>query len=437
MTIPKEEKGGKLRKLVDLLTRAVCEADFPLTTNDSHGPTLRLLQPVELRQLYGDPDPETRTKALGVWPQLRADSIEELSNCLAQLLGKYIVDDRIGNGFSPFGGGLAEYGIDEFALDAVRAAAIQGPVATVELLRKWAAGERAPYQICAVLSGVTTNESLEMDGGVQLIPLSGSARNVSAHLPPHSMALYGQSDLSKGLRVSIDCTGGPALRRIDEHGIPERSWAYGSVPEDVLDILCEALSLVCDQYVRWRLEWVNCGEAEMFRLGATYGHARRRDEGHSYEMATLAKDDLPDVNDLFVKRLNSSYKDMALNIAVIRWMNSRGRSSLSDRAIEIRIALEALYLADSGPELRSRLATRGAWHLGTDFRQRRKYYQTLLDAYDLASKAVHGGNVKETTRNRDVVRDAQTLCRKGILKRIHEAGAPDWIELVLGRKCGD
>ena len=400
---------------------------------DAHGPRLRTLQPSELRDLYHDADPENQLKALGVWPQLNGDLIERLSDCLTLLLGEYIIGNRIGNGFVPFGGGLVDYEITEFVSDAVRAAAIQGTEATVDLLRKWAAGEQAPYQLCAVLSGVTSSEFLDMEGGIRLTPLSASAGNASVHLPPRSTLLYGLSDLRNGLKVSIDCTGGPALRKIRDPKLPERSWAYGPLPENLLDILCEALSLVCDQYVRWWLEWVDCGEAKVFRLGATYGHTRRRDEGHSGGMATLTEADLPNVYDVLMKRVNGTRGGKPLDIAIKRWMNSKGRSSLTDKLIEARIALEALYLPDSGPELSFRLATRGAWHLGADFRERRKHYQTLRGLYNLASNAVHRGEVEDTSENFDVLKDAQDLCREGILKRLNETEAPDWLELTLGK----
>ena len=434
MTILNEGKRDNLQKLATLLTQAVRESAFPMVEIDAHGPRLRTLQPSELRDLYHDADPENQLKALEIWPQLKGDLTERLSDCLTLLLGEYIVGNRIGNGFVPFGGGLTDYEITEFVSDAVRAAAIQGTEATVDLLRKWAADERAPYQLCAVLSGVTSSEFLGMEGGIRFTPLSASVDNGSVHLPPRSTFLYGLSDLRNGLKVSIDCTGGPSLRKIGDSKLPERSWAHGPLPENVLDIVCEALSLGCDQYIKWWLKWVDCGEAKVFRLGATYGHSRRRDEGHSYGTATLTEGDLPYVHEILMKRLNGTHGGKSLDIAINRWMNSKGRLSLTDKLIEARIALEALYLPDSGPELRFRLATRGAWDLGADFEERRKNYRTLRDVYDLASNAVHRGEVEDTSENRDVLKDAQDLCRKGILKRLHETETPDWIELTLGKE---
>lgn len=434
MTTLDEGKRDNLQKLATLLTQAVRESAFPMVETDAHGPKLRTLQPSELRDLYHDADPENQLKTLGVWPQLKGELIERLSDCLTLLLGEYIIGDRIGNGFVPFGGGLADYEVTEFVSDAVRAAAIQGPDATVELLRKWAAGERAPYQMCAVLSGLTANESLDMEGGIRFTSLSASPGNAAVHLPPRSTLLYGLSDLRNGLKVSIDCTGGPALRRVEDTEPPERSWAYGPLPENLLDILCEALSLVCDQYVRWWLEWVDCGEAKVFRLGATYGHSRRRDEGQSYGTATLTKDDLPSVYDVLMKRLDGNRGGRALDIAIKRWMNSKGRTSLTDQLIELRIALEALYLDNSRSELGFRLATNGAWHLGASFGERREFHRTLRKAYELSSTAVHTGEVGHTAENQQWLTAAQALCRKGILKRLNETSPLNWNELILGQE---
>lgn len=99
--------------------------------------------------------------------------------------------------------------------------------------------------------------------------------------------------------------------------------------------------------------------------------------------------------------------------------------------IELRIALETLYLKGDDGEFAFRLADYGAWHLGADFVQRKKYRDILQRAYRLASRAVHAGEVDDTPENRDVLTSAQDLCRKGILKRTDEPEEPNWNDLIL------
>ena len=114
-------------------------------------------------------------------------------------------------------------------------------------------------------------------------------------------------------------------------------------------------------------------------------------------------------------------------------MNSkRPESDLLDRFIELRIALEALYLKDRAGEMKFRLTTYGAWHLGGDLDERRKYHDTLRQTYDLASKAVHAGTLENTPENRELLKTAQDLCRDGILKRLKEGQEPNWNDMILG-----
>ncbi len=122
-------------------------------------------------------------------------------------------------------------------------------------------------------------------------------------------------------------------------------------------------------------------------------------------------------------------------IAVARWRKSKDSSaSLADRFVDLRIALEALYLRDflneQSQEMRFRLAIFGAWHLGADLEERRHIRKSLRDAYDTASGAVHLGEVdpkKELT-----LLNGQDLCRRGILKLIKEGEPHDWGDMILG-----
>ena len=121
-----------------------------------------------------------------------------------------------------------------------------------------------------------------------------------------------------------------------------------------------------------------------------------------------------------------------LKIAVDRWRRSMAKDAeLEDRYIDLRIALEVIYLKDfaneTSQEMRFRLALFGAWHLGADFEERRSIRKALRDAYDTASKAVHEGELPKAARP-----TAQNLCRRGILKLLREGPPDDWGDLVLG-----
>ena len=124
-----------------------------------------------------------------------------------------------------------------------------------------------------------------------------------------------------------------------------------------------------------------------------------------------------------------------LKIAVDRWRCSMAEDAkLEDRYIDLRIALEAIYLKDfineHSQEMRFRLALFGAWHLGADFEERRSIRRALRDAYNTASKAVHEGELPKAMK--PTLSTAQDLCRRGILKLLREGPPDDWGDLVLG-----
>ena len=108
--------------------------------------------------------------------------------------------------------------------------------------------------------------------------------------------------------------------------------------------------------------------------------------------------------------------------------------AIVDRLIELRIALEALYLKDfaneKSQEMRFRLALIGAWHLGETYAKRQQIRNVLRDAYDKASGAVHTG--KAPVGADAALMKARKLCREGILKLFREGPPADWGNLILG-----
>ena len=108
--------------------------------------------------------------------------------------------------------------------------------------------------------------------------------------------------------------------------------------------------------------------------------------------------------------------------------------AIVDQLIELRIALEALYLKDftneRSQEMRFRLALFGAWHLGETFARRQAIRKTLRDAYDKASGAVHTGEVPVGAHA--TLKKARNLCREGILKLLEEEPLVDWGDMILG-----
>lgn len=208
--------------------------------------------------------------------------------------------------------------------------------------------------------------------------------------------------------------------------------------EHSLDALCEALSLACNTYVAWAIRRSeNEDDVKAFGIGSPYGMEHRLLAAGAFPFGPkqqLSPEHLEGLPALFAKRLAKPNQKRGLDLAIRRWMASKRRTSNADQFIELRIALETLYLRGNRGELGFRLANYGAWHLGTDFDQRKKYQGILKKAYELASDAVHKGEVADTPKNGDVLTKAQDLCREGILRRMGEPEAPKWDDVILGKE---
>ena len=406
---------------------------------------LGTFSPSQLRALYHSEKVHGGLSAAAAKANVPEDSLEALVQKLRPLLSIYIdpETDRIGNGLVDLMGGSPRPEIAELARILVRAAATLGPERVVQLVFGWIEGEPLHYRTKVLLSGISTDQSsLELEEGIRIQRLPNSSAELPAHVPAFSLSFHGFEDFMNGVVLSIDCKAGPALYAPPKSGALQsniqHTWAHGKIPPYSLDTFCEALSLACNHCVRWKFHWNDFGDLLEFNRGVFAGL------GYSgfprtWEGPGLSKEHLRQALGIRCK-LASSQKNQGLSMAISRWANSkRPESTLPDQFIDLRIALEALYLADNKGkklkfqgEMRFRLATYGAWHLGVDLAERSKHHKTLREAYALASSAVHSGAVENTPKNRELLATAQDLCRNGILKRLKEARPPDWNEIILG-----
>lgn len=123
-----------------------------------------------------------------------------------------------------------------------------------------------------------------------------------------------------------------------------------------------------------------------------------------------------------------------LDIPLSRWTASHTNRSLTDKFIDLGVALECLYLQGNTSELQSGLARRVAWHLESDPSEQQRLMKGIKNVYDLRSGAAHSGVIRQK-KGRDpeaVLALAQDCCRRGITKIINDGGFPDWDNLATG-----
>jgi hypothetical protein len=127
-----------------------------------------------------------------------------------------------------------------------------------------------------------------------------------------------------------------------------------------------------------------------------------------------------------VQRLSRQFLELPENSRTrlevpLRHLNRSKRQYTTEAAaVDLRTALEALLVPDSGQEIAFKVGLFGAWMLGSDHAERQQAFKRLRDAYDVGSKAVHGSKIKRPNAGdliERVQRDATAILRTFIAAR--------------------
>ena len=359
---------------------------------------------------------------------------------LEPVLGRFVQtgSGRLGSGLFLLLGGSRRHAyptVEDFARELIVAAVKVGTQRVIELLLGWAHGEPLKYRINALLNGGVIDEPLKLDEGISISRLPMSSANLPASLPDFDVGAT-ESDYMGGVMISIDCELSPSLFLPDEDEVGrytdrrgEFRLASGQIPRMSSDSFCESLSLACNGYIDWLIEWNELGDLQAFSPTPSGSRSKHR----SFAGTTkITQEDLNEAVRVQKARFERGKSRENLALAVRRWIRSKRAGSDLDKLIELRIALEALYEIGGLNEKGFRISMYGAWHLGKDIEQRRHVREILRKAYDDSSRAVHGGKLKHAKKDVNLVGAAQDICRNAILRRLEESERPIWEEVVLG-----
>ena len=421
-----------MQELIDTLEATLRQTTFATWRHKS-------CTPDELRDTYRASQYLSNPSVTTATPQVPKHIFTELSLYVRKLLGEFIVDDRIGSGVASLMTHDNDVSADEFTLGLIRGSAIVGPKATARLLYSWKDSEPLRYRIQFVLWRAHFPGSFALDDDASIMKLPNYRDALHEHLPFPDSVMWRHRDMDflNKAKVSIACEATPPLWAPREKRAPLKgTWTTRKLSGWPVEQFCQALTLSCNRFVSWRLWWFDFGDLVAFNPGRS---SISDGPFHSYDSmktefssAQLSQSHFEDTFDLLTKLEAAKGK---LDVAIGRWNRSKRRDiTLSDKHIELRIALEALYLSGIEDELGFRLATRGAWHLGANFEERKEYRKILHAVYDRASKAIHASTKAFTEKDREHLANAQDLCRRGILKRLEESEMPDWNDLILGKE---
>ena len=362
---------------------------------------------------------------------------ERLVDEMGRVLHDYINPETqcLGNGLINVLGGMVDPPLKEYVDKVVCAAAALGTERVVQLLTEWSDGKPVSYERKVVLIGGSVEGYIELkQEGISIDRLPASSDQLTSILP-YTLQFDVPVVAILGLPLlSVDCSVGPVFYmptgKMDE--VFHREWAHGRLPEFSIEAFCEALSLTANGCIRPSYEWSHAPDLGLLTFGSG-GSMWRSGDLYSRHRTLLTQQHLEEARDLYLMRSRLSNKSRrSLDVSIHRWIKSKGEISTHDQLIELRIALEALYLKGVDNELSFRMAALGAWHLGDNREERNRKFEILRNAYRLASKVIHASKTRDTIDDQNkVLGDGQDVCREGILKVLRE-GEPNWDGLIFG-----
>ncbi len=386
--VKKDNKNLETEKLEKALRIAVDEATFYLKFSDLEfdgefrKPKCQTLKAEQFRKDY-------LKKQMGLIKikarvNLPHKVAKQLNDVLRETLEEFIDSetDKIGHVFlvdkcfshsrlKPRPNGLADIEfqsqISDFASSLVRVAAINGIDETVSLLETWKLGKPINMYLCTVLNGLSGSSFYSHDQGLQIVPLSLPL----SELP--RLPLMGDTEPIDYLGMSllkVQISASPVLFKPK----PDRkeNIVHTSSKLTNFEFIYAALSLLANRYISPSFFWYEYSDASAFSQGIKQiwgipGENRLKKiswkEIHrdypKEELTLIPKDDSPPPNlddKKLDKIINALYPNDKHLIPLSRWHRSmRTKARLEDRFIDLRIALEALYIRGIRQELKYRL----------------------------------------------------------------------------------
>ena len=414
-----------MQELEKYLQEAMNHTKFYSTHSDH-------VSPEKLRTFYEQQDSTCKHLCSIFEVKCHEDIFNILVGYLTEKLKNYVNEESnlVGYGADHVAGCIGPRKIKDIALLVIRAAALLTPVKAAKIFSSWLEEQSLQYKISVLLNGVSLEKPLFIDNSIEV----NKVPELKNQKVPMNLISFSQSQYLSDIVLSIDIKMSPAFYKRQNDNPFEKvrhKWIGGEFyRQPTIYSFCEALSLSCNHYIHPGCAWPN-GDIIAFISGSFW---QTTNSSEVFTDKPMSQEQLNKALEVYNKRHNNKRLKPFLDVSIRRWLNSkRYTSTLTDKFIELRVALEALYLNDCKHELRYRLATQGALYLGENLEKRKEYYNTLKNAYDIASIAIHGQDVNEK-KHIKLLENAQNLCRKGILKMLQQGQRPDWEKIILGEK---
>ena len=199
------------------------------------------------------------------------------------------------------------------------------------------------------------------------------------------------------------------------------------------ELFCQALSLVCNVPVRiFHQRWF-LAENTSFNPHSEMSSVLRL-RNPSAKFTEVEEADIEKAKSLYHILDKKSDIRTKLRIPIDRWIRSKTYKDLSDKVIDIGIALEAFYVTSG--KITKQLCHRASWYLGENKEKREELKTEFKAIYDYRSDIVHNRELNEEVQvgkrfvaASELVARAQNLCRKSIMKVLDDGKFPNWATL--------
>ncbi len=311
-------------------------------------------------------------------------------------------------------------------------------------------GTHGFFQDAALLEGIHLEKEIPVFEGVRLVPLPSLeiSNEVCRYLPsfPSNPSSDPKFDFLGKTLLVVDRPGLSIFHEaLDSflRGLPVDDLPFQMEVRDVKfpnskavnsfrNLFCHALSLICDYPVQIVSKGWFLAEDKSFNY---YGGTINR---HNYPssfsaLSMVGEAEIDEAKCLYKKLIDLEPGVKAkLRIAIDRWIKSKASGSYVDKMIDLRIALEALYVT-SKDDIGKKLRHRASWYLGENPADQQELETEFEAIYNYRSKAVHGGKLDKEVKIQgqrmpisEFIESVQDRCRRSILEIIKDGQFPDW-----------
>lgn len=379
------------------------------------------------------------------------DSIkDELCGFIRRTLGQHFHDDCILTAGSVVSAMPSEgFHIDELVSKVAELTVLQGPVQAARTFMESVAEPSSKGKWICLLDGIGVTETLEIDDGMRLEPIPTSTTDFPPYLSHVLLSHVSDIELMGAALFLQDIVISPKFlnpakgqRLLTDPNPFQIRGATSEINEFNRDQFYNALSLAFDTHVSSVAQWwyVDPDDIANLGLGSTTGGVSLSHNRTIRSSPRVSRSQIQEFEHLHVALVNLP-DDLRRNLAIpiSRLIASHGSRSLPDRIVDLSIALESIYVNESGGELQYRLSVRAAKHLGKDVEDRLRIYNDLKTFYSkLRSQVIHRGYVPSTLKMSDdqpmspeeALKRVQELCSQAI-REIMTHGFPDWEMMLL------